>query len=50
MTSYVTMMRAFIFATILWLAAVAAAQAQEIQTGSTTASDPLSVPTSTIPL
>jgi hypothetical protein len=52
------MTRTFIFATMLWLAAFAAAQAQEIQTtqetqvGSTgaVATDPLTVPTSTIPL
>ena len=46
------MKRVFIFATMLWLAAFETAQAQGTQTGSsgTVASDPLSLPTSTIPL
>jgi hypothetical protein len=52
MTSEGTMKPAFIFATMLWLAAFTTAQAQETQVGSTgtVATDPLSVPTSTIPL
>jgi hypothetical protein len=56
MISEGTMKQAFMFATMLWLAAFAAAQAQETQvetqtnsTG-TVATDPLTVPTSTIPL